>query len=329
MKKILIIAILILLVSIYGYSRTILQNKNDAMARAYKACTEKKIDIAKDWFRKAGSFAQNANDWQGLLDAGYGLSTLGRPEEAEKYFSKTEKIVIQKEDWHGAVALGYAYASLPKSLNLLNKAVELWQKAGKWARDKNDMYGIIETGRGFMSIGMSIEAEKYFDIAKKLLKKIPDSNAARILAQAYKKMGGNKAIKYNQPKPEAGKTIRKPKNMPIELQKAQRASIDKDIETQAEWRKEQMRLENQKEIAQEQKFYQYYRNYMYYYSYPYYGIYTSIITDNISYYNFAWSPMPVWSIRTYPEIYNWAQWNLNRYTYRDGVYIAIDTGLTE
>lgn len=334
MKHTLILITLILvLIPGLAYSRTAEENMHDAMARAYKAATEKKLDEAKQWFRKASQYAQEAKSWQGLLDAGHGLSTLGLPEEAAGCFDSANESIVQSKDWHGGVALGYAYASLPDKLNLLDRTAKIWAESRSWA--KNDLFGLVEVGRGFMSIGKNAESEECLDLAKELLKETPTQDGIKVLVQAYRKLGreekalecaGYSAAGSEAPgwKPTAGETVREPKTVSVAAQQAQRASADRDIQAQEEWERQQAQLKQQERLERQRLAYQAYRDYLYYYSYPYYGVYSGIIVNYDDYYIYAWTSRPVWCVRTYPEVYNWALWNLGRYTYCDGIYIAID-----
>lgn len=332
MKTLLFILIFISSSSIV-YCQTSKDKMDDALGKAYKASTEKKTVEAKDWFHKGMEYAKEANSWQGLIDSGYGLSTFGIPEEAKDAFDSASQIIMQKPDWHAAIALGYAYASLPKATD---SAMQMWTRAKDWANKQKDPYGLLEAGRGFMSILKNKEAEECLDLAKNIVKEAPSENAIKALVQAYRKLGKeDKAIectKYQTETkspplgwtPTVGEGIRSPKTVPAGVQKAQRESIDKDIERKQAWEQEQEQLKQEEKSRRETMAYQAYRDYMYYYSYPYYGIYSGVITNLNDYYIYAWTTQPVWAVRTYDEIHNWALWNLGRYTCINGVYIAVD-----
>lgn len=334
MKRLLLVAIFVIGFTTLLYAKG---EMDDALGRAYKAATEKKMDEAKDWFRKAGQYAQELNSWQGLIDSGYGLSTLGLPQEAKTAFDNASQIILQDKDWHSAVALGYAYASLPKQLGTVESAIQMWTKAKELANEDNDWCGLLEAGRGFMSTSKNKEAEECFDLARNIVKETPTENAIKALVQAYRKLGKeDKAIECTTYQaqasetpppgwvPTAGESVRGPKTVPVSVQQAQRESADKDIEQKQQWELEQERLKQEERLHKQELAYQAYRDYLYYYSYPYYGIYTGIITNFDDYYIYAWTTQPVWVIRTDDEIYNWALWNLGRYTYVDGIYIAVD-----
>ena len=336
-KNIILIALILTLIPALAYSRTATENMNDAMGRAYKTATEKNPDKAKDWFRKAAKYAKQAKVWQGLLDAGYGLSTLGQPEEAAGCFDSANEIIVQDKDWHAGVALGYAYSSLPDRLNLLDKSVKIWTDAKNWAKDKNDLYGLIEVGRGFISINKNTEAEQCLDSAKILLKETPTEKGIKALVQAYRKLGKeDKAAECARLtpisskdippgwQPTAGETIRKPKTVSMAAQQAQRASADSDIQARSNWEKERAQQKHQEKLQRQRLAYAAYRDYLRYYSYPYYGIYSGVISNYNDYYAYSWCSRPIWAVRTYPEIHNWALWNLGRYTYYNGIYISVD-----
>lgn len=339
MKKNLILIILaVVLIPSLACGRTASQDLNNAMGQAYKAVTEKKLDKAKKWFRKAGDYAKEAKNWQGLMDAGYGLSTLGLPDEAVGYFNSAGETITQSKDWHGGVALGYAYASLPDKLKVLDKATKIWTESETWAKNQNDLFGLIEVGRGFMSIGKNTQAENCFDLAREILKRTPTEEGIKALVQAYRKLGKeNKALectgfttagREGQPppgwRPTAGESVRSPKTVPIAAQEAQRASADKEIQAREEWEKQQAQLKHEEKLQRQRLAYAAYRDSLRYYSYPYYGIYSGVITNYTDYYNYGWCYRPAWCVRTYPEIYNWALWNLGRYSYCGGFYIGID-----
>lgn len=336
MKRLLFILILVSFSSTL-YCETTKEKMDDALGRAYKASTEKKLNEAKDWFRKGIQYAKEANSWQGLIDSGYGLSTMGLPEEAKAAFDSASQIIHEKPNWHAAVALGYAYASLPREMGAIESAVKMWTKAKEWANNENDPYGLLEVGRGFMSILKNKEAEECLDLAKEIIKKSPSEHAVKTIVQAYRKLGReDKALECAKCQPEAekspplgwmpkvGEGIRGPKTVPSSIQQTQRESADKDIERKQAWEQEEARLKQEERARRETLAYQAYRDYLYYYSYPYYGVYTGVITNCDDYYIYTWTTQPVWVVRTYDEVYNWALWNLGRYTCVNGVYIAVD-----
>lgn len=336
MKRLLFILIFVSFSAIV-YCQTPKENMDDALGRAYKAATDKKIVEAKDWFRKGIQYAKEANSWQGLIDCGYGLSTLGLPEDAKAAFDSASQIIQQKPNWHAAVALGYAYASLPREMGTIESASQIWIKAKEWANNVKDPYGLLEAGRGFMSILKNKEAEECLDLAKDLIKESPSEQAVKTIVQAYRKLGReDKALECTKYQTEAkkspplgwtptvGEGIRNPKSVPKEVQKAQREGADRDIERKQIWEQEQARLEQEEKARREAIAYQAYRDYLYYYSYPYYGVYAGVITNFNDYYIYSWTTQPVWAVRTYDEVCNWASWNLGRYTYVNGVYIAVD-----
>lgn len=339
MKRILFAIILTLCFISPLYCQTTTKEKmEDALGRGFKAATEKKMDEAKEWFRKGMQYAQEANSWQGLLDSGYGLSTLGLPEEAKTAFDSASQIVLNERDWHGAVALGYAYASLPKNLGITEIAINMWTKAKEWANENIDWCGLVEAGRGFMSISKNEPAEECFDNAKKIVKEMPTDNAIKALVQAYRKLGReDKALECTAFQsqiraestipagwtPQAGETIRAPKTVSPEVQMAQRESADRDIERKQQWESEDAQRRYEEKLQKQQLAYEAYRDYLTYYSYPYYGSYSGFIANYDDYYMYAWTPQPIWVLRTYDEIYNWASWNLGFYTCVDGVYIAV------
>jgi hypothetical protein len=124
--------------------------------------------------------------------------------------------------------------------------------------------------------------------------------------------------------PTVGESVRGTKTVPIETQLAQRAGIDKDIEAKRQWESEDAQRRHEAKMQKQELVYQAYRDSLMYYSYPYYGVYGGYISNYDDYYMYAWTTQPVWAVRTYDEVYNWGLWNLGRYTFSGGVYIAVD-----
>jgi len=337
MKRILLLVLSVLVMAASGYSMTAKEKLNDAMGRAYKAASEKNKEAAKDWFRKGAQYAVEANSWTGLIDSGYGLSTLGLPEEAKSAFDNASKIVMQEKDWHGAVAIGYAYASLPKTLGTTDLAVQLWSNAKGWALNSGDWAGLIESGRGFLSVAKNKEAEGCFDQANSIIKDFPTEQSIKAIVNAYKAVGNEqKAMECSQYKissssapppgwvPTVGESVRSAKTVSPEVQQAQRASIDQDIAAKRQMEAQEEQLKYEEKMQKQQLAYQAYRDYLYYYSYPYYGSYSGIIGNYDDYYFCAWTTQPVWTYRTDDEIYNWGMWNCGRYNYVNGFYVEVN-----
>lgn len=338
MKKLfLILAILICSASV-SYCRTAKENMDDSLGHAYKAATEKKLDEAKDFFKKAQQYAKETDSWQGLIDSGYGLSTLNLPKEAKSAFDNGSAIIAKQRDWHGAVAIGYAYASLPKDMGTIDSAVKMWNNAKEWAKEKEDWCGLIEAGRGLLSVSRNSDAEECFDLAKNIVKEFPTEKGIKVLVQVYRKLGReDKAAEcagfqiqtetQGPPPgwvPTVGESIRGTKTVPESVQMAQRESIDRDIERKQQFEEAEAQRKHEEKMQRQEIAYQAYRDYLNYYSYPYYGTYVGFIANYDDYYIGAWTTQPVWAPRTYDEIYNWGLWNCGRYSYVNGFYIAID-----
>ncbi len=336
MKKLILIALLAIILPTVSYCSTTEENISDSMGRAYKAASEKNMDQAKSYFIKAMQYAEQAGSWQGLLDSGYGLSTLGDAEKARAAFDKAMPLAQKAGDWHSTVALGYAYSSLPQQVETTNIAVRMWTEAMNWAGKEGSALGLLEAGRGFMSINDNQQAEQCFDSAREIIKQAPTERAIKILVQAYRKLGReDKAMDcaaYKIPEdtpppgwtPTAGETIRKPKTVSQSAQLAQRNSADMDIAAKRNWEQEQALIKQQEGMQKQELAYLAYQDSMRFYSYPYYGEYGGFIYNNDDFYFGAWYGRPIWTERTYDEIDNWALWNMGRYSYVDGFYIEVD-----
>lgn len=336
MKRILLILTFMLILPPVSYCQTAKEKMGDSLARAYKSASEKKMDEAKNFFRKGMQYAKEANSWQGLIDSGYGLSTLGLTEEAKTAFDDASLIVTQNKDWHGAAALGYAYASLPRQTVKIESAVQMWDNAKTWSRETDDWAGLLEAGRGLISISKNKEAEECLDMAKGIVKEMPTEQAIKTLVSAYRKLGKeDKAVECASFRPQAqapppgwqptaGESVRGTKTVAPEIQQAQRESIDKDIEAKRQWEQQDEQRRHEEKMQKQELAYQAYRDYLMYYSYPYYGNYGGYINNYDDYYLYSWTTQPVWAVRTADEICNWGLWNYGRYTNVNGFYIAVD-----
>lgn len=336
MRKLMLVMILVISLPVISYCLTVNEKMSDSMARAYKSASERKMDQAKSYFIKAMQYAEQAGSWQGLLDSGYGLSTLGDTTKARAAFDKAMPLIQKAGDWHGAVALGYAYASLPQQTETTSIATNMWTETMNWANEENDALGLLEAGRGFMSINDNQQAEQCLDSAREIIKQAPTERAVKILVQAYRKLGReDKALEcaaYQIPEdtpppgwtPTAGQTVRKPKTVSEAAQLAQRNSADMDIAAKRNWEQEQALIKQQERMQKQELAYLAYQDYMRFYSYPYYGEYGGFIYNNDDFYFGAWCGRPMWAERTYDEIGNWALWNMGRYSYVDGFYIEVD-----
>lgn len=343
MKSLLCIAAIFFI--FFSFSATALalpeeEQMHNVMGQAYKAAAQQKTAEAKELFNKAAELAEKTKNWEGLLAAGYGLSTLGNAEGAKKLFDQASLLAEKTNDWRIAIGLGYAYASLPDSLTPLPQAEKLWQQAKQWSEEKEDIFGLIETGRAWASINKNKEAENCLAIADKQIKETPSQEAVKTLAETYRKLGKEDKATCCESylrastagaippacQPTAGETVRAGKSVSSETQTAQRTSAFRDIADQETWQRARNRQKQQEKMQRRQLAYQTYRDYLNYYSYPYYGIYSGVVTNPHTYYTTAWCPRPVWCRRTHTEICNWASWQLGYYSYRNGVYVRIRAG---
>lgn len=313
-------ALLILSITTYSYAIDLQKLMYNALGNGYAAASEGSRIQAKKYFHKAFDLAKKLKDWSAMIDAAGGLLALGEREDAAKYFDVIAKMNKKLKDWRAGVALSYNYLSFPKSLVDKNRAMENAELAEKYAADKKDWRGLIESAKLFDKMNMKEESVRCIGTAKAIAIESKNEEAMIGLASYYKKAGdvanSQEAIKLAEEyKSEAqklkmsvppdfkpyGETVAEPKKIPTEAQVAERQSTDKEISDKLDYL---AKMEEAKKKEQE-----YYIAYDDYYDYPYYYRYYSIY-DNIAYLPPDW-------------LGDWARFHLGHYRFRDGNYMFI------
>ena len=255
---------------------------HNALGMAYSAASKQDKALALEWFKKAGRFAEKARSWQGCIDSGYGLLALDEDEQAIPLFDKAFEFAQRQMDWRACVACGYAYSSVQVKLGTKQKSAKAFKHAGKLSAKNENWRGLIESGKGLVSLGMPREAIEYYDQAFLTAKTIESAEGLGKIENCYQKVTEmEKAEECNRistslsaPPPgwEAlGETIASPGEISPEIQKASRRSTDQEISDKDKWFLEQKKAE----IKQEQEantYSNYYFPYRNYYGWqPYYG----------------------------------------------------------
>lgn len=226
---------------------------DNALAQGYTAVQKNQDDAAIRSFTEAGSLARRQGDWQGLIDAGYGLAALGKTAEALPLFNDAVNAAKQDGAVPGLIGAAYALASLPENMNTLGLAVEALDEAMKMVQATQDAEGAKTLAKAYQDLGRSDKAAQ------------AQSLAAR-LAQA----GGEETRGVTTPPPgwsPVGESIKGPKKVPVEVQQLNRQSADRDISSKMEYIKRSEELE-QRERERRTRLAEAYSYYQGYYGYP-------------------------------------------------------------
>lgn len=216
---------------------------------AIKSLESRDIDKAKKLFTKAGKAAQKDNDWKGLIDIGYSFLSLDDRQNAEKYFSAADNVSRALVDWKPHGAMGYAFLSIGNT----ERANQSFETTRLQAGTANDVYGLIEAARGFLEIDNISKALGSLEDGKKIAGKTHNSDALRTIAKHFLRMdhqsGYQECIRLAQsieddlkelpPPPRGwqayGESIAGLEEIPQDIQKANRASADREIADKYRW----------------------------------------------------------------------------------------------
>ena len=312
-------ALLVLSITTSSYALDLKRSMHNALGNGYSAASAGSRIQAKKYFQKAFDLAKKLRDWSAMIDAAGGLLALGEREDAMKYFDEVGKLNKKLKDWRASVALAYNYLAFPKGLIDENRAAGSTELAKKYALEKKDWRGLIESAKLFDKLKMKDSSVESLEAAKNIGVESKNDEAMITLASYYKKAGDVKksqeAIKLAEEyKSETqklnvyppdfkpyGETVAEPRKVPTDAQIAERESTDSEITAKLDYL---ARLEEAKKKEKE-----YYIAYDNYYDYPYYYRYYSIY-DSVTYLPPDW-------------LGNWANFYLGRYRFMDGNYVFI------
>jgi len=252
----------------------------DSLGRGYFEASQDNRIQSKKHFRKAFDLASKLRDWSAMIDAAGGLLALGEREDATNCFDRVAKMNKRIKDWRASVSLAYNYLSFPKNLVDKDKAAQSFEDAKKYASDKKDWRGLVETAKGFYESGSKECALECLELAKGIGTEYKNYEAMAEIAYYYKKFGepdkSQEAVKLsNGYKSQSetlatypadfkpyGETVAAPKKIDTEAQIAERETTDKAISSKMDY------LAKMAEINKKEK--DYYVAYDDYYDYPYY-----------------------------------------------------------
>jgi hypothetical protein len=242
-KKLIILAIALLLSGCACCADDNLNNMNDALGKGYELASKNNARDALYQFKTAATYASKAKSWRGLIDAANAFSALGQPKDGLHYLNEATAIARLEKDWRGLVASGYAYAALPEKLKASHNADSCFTQACEIALKNDDWRGISEGAKGLEKIGNISAANQYRASADKLKNDIQTATPPPGWQPAAPSIAGTKKVS-------------------MEAQLANRRAADGDIERKNQWLLEQQKKENARQ--------QYSYKYVTYYGYPYY-----------------------------------------------------------
>jgi len=319
--------------SLYAEGKKPDVSKVDTILRhAYASVKSDDNPSAVNNFKEAGKLAKEINDWQGVVDAAYGLAALGSHKSAHRLFLDATRIASNTNSWEGLVATGYGISSLPQELNAIGSARRAFNMAEDLALQSQDWRGLVETARGYTTLNTPGRGEALLDRALRLVENEKDAEGAFAIAQVYNSMGNKtkaaqaqslaNALNRSQggdtrlvkPPPPGwsalGKSVRDPDEVPLEVQRLNRASADQDIAHKAEYINEQNRLELE-EKRQQAELAQAYLYYSSYYGYP---------GSNFGINGFGLFGFGLHSLSR-SNLHDWAGFHLSRFDRHGGFFI--------
>lgn len=277
-----------------------LSQVDNFLAQAYQAIEKDDTATGEELFNKAAKKAKTIGDWQGLIDAGYGLAALGKINDALSAFQKGASIAKKQNSWQGLVAAGYALSSLPKEKNLLSQAETAFSDAQAIAEQTKDVPGIMEVAKAFNAIGNPARGAQAQTVANAL----------------NRELGGDSRGVKTPPPPgwsPVGKSVRDPNQVSEESQRLNRASVDKDIDNKMAYIQEQERLKVERE-RNRTRLAEAYLYYSGYYGYPgsTFGI------RDFGLYGFGLHPL------SRSHLHSFASFHLSRFSHHGGLFIRVD-----
>ncbi|MBN2191030.1 MAG: hypothetical protein JW728_07470 [Candidatus Aureabacteria bacterium] len=241
---------------------------------------------AEEKFVAAGKIAVLLKSWQGCVESGYGLLACNKPDESIEYFEKAFTIAEGNSDWRGCLAASVALLNMPLEFKVGAEGEKAMDSSRKIAVSSRDFYGLVEIAKVAWEMKKVDMALRYLVEAKLLAEDAQSAGGLNQIAAVYKMMGRKDeagecylmAKKFRKDSREivppppgwspTGETVAGPKEIPIETQKALRASADSQIDRNADEEKEAKKLKLEKEKIEAEK-YQYAVAYTPYYSYPF------------------------------------------------------------
>ncbi len=262
------------------------ENMQNMHATGLFMLSKGKMGSAGQKFAEAGEIAVLLESWQGCMESGYGLLACNKPDEGIKYFGEAFIIAKNNSDWRGCLAASVALLNMPLEFKVNAKGQAAIDSSYKIALSAKNLYGLVEIAKVALEIKNVDMSMKCLEEARLLAEDGQSANGMNQIAAVYKMMGRKddarecylmakkfrKGDKDIVPPPPgwnpAGETVAGPKEIPVETQKALRASADSQIDRNAAEEKEAKSLKLEKEKIEAEK-YQYAVAYTPYYSYPF------------------------------------------------------------
>lgn len=171
---------------------SIAEQMDNAQAHGYVEAAEGEADEAAPWFQKAAEFAERISSWEGLMDAGLGLSSVGETEAAKAVLDKANALNTTFKDWRTSLATGLAYASLPDEAEADDEAEAAVNEAKDLAENLESWRAMVEVGSAYLALGID-EAKQYatdaYDTAYKIAADLKDAEGLEQLAMRFEEVG--------------------------------------------------------------------------------------------------------------------------------------------
>ncbi|MDP8218086.1 MAG: hypothetical protein P9M03_05115, partial [Candidatus Theseobacter exili] len=161
------------------------EEMHNSFAKGFTAAKNRDKDGAINAFNTAGQYAEQARNWQGLLDTANALAMMNVPQDALPFLQKAAAMAENEKDWRAAVATAYCLASLPDSIKQTAAAVDLFRKASTLAASKGDWIGVTEAANGLINMNQIDIAVPLIQNAENIVSLDQSFEGSRAVAKLY------------------------------------------------------------------------------------------------------------------------------------------------
>lgn len=139
-------------------------------------------------FVKAGELSKKDENWQGCIDAAFGLISLKEITSAYNLIKEAEYLIKFNNDWRDRIVLANAIIALPENRRGVLLPDFYLDKAYGYAKNEDNWFGLLEIAKSYIALRNRSKAEVLLQEALMIVSRRKSAAGCEKIAEVFEKM---------------------------------------------------------------------------------------------------------------------------------------------
>ncbi len=139
-------------------------------------------------FLKAGELSKKDENWQGCIDAAFGLISLKEITPAYNLIKEAEYLIKFNDDWRNRIVLANAIIALPENRRGVLLPDFYLDKAYGYAKNEDNWFGLLEIAKSYIALKKRPKAEVLLQEALMTVSRRKSATGCTKIAEVYERM---------------------------------------------------------------------------------------------------------------------------------------------